>query len=112
MRLFRQLLPKYCSIPGIFCRTVLREEGQPANVQAWIRQDQSARYSRTVHLGIVVFRVVSDKDHALKNPLKQFSNIFLNSYEFLPKNEHIVSEILHRTESVRCDFRLHRPGFC
>ena len=55
---------------------VLCEEGQPANVQAWIRQDQSARYSRTVHLGIVVFRVVSDKDHALKNPLKQFSNIF------------------------------------
>ena len=76
VRLSRQLLPKDCSIPGISCRTVLREEGQPANVQAWIRQDQSARYSRTVHLGIVVFRVVSDKDHALKNPLKQFSNIF------------------------------------
>ena len=78
--LYRQLLIKGCSILQRSYRTVLRAKELPASVQAWIKAGQSVRYNKNAHPDIVVFRVVSDKDHALKNPLKQFSNIFSEQF--------------------------------
>ena len=78
--LYRQPLIKDCSILQRSYRTVPRAKGLPVSVQAWIKAGQSVRYNKNVHPDIVAFRVVSDKDHALKNPLKQFSNIFSEQF--------------------------------
>lgn len=61
-------------------RTVPRAKGLPVSVQAWIKAGQSVRYNKNVYPDIVAFRVVSDKDHAIKKPLKQFSNIFSEQF--------------------------------
>lgn len=78
--LYRQPLIKDCSILQRSYRTVPRAKGLPVSVQAWIKAGQSVRYNKNVYPDIVAFRVVSDKDHALKNPLKQFSNIFSEQF--------------------------------